>query len=110
MAEILTHEFDGAFSITLNCDTPADEVVQSAGHEPNGYFWEGVAQVLLATEAQNYAPRIGFDSEGSMFCATSDEVDALNTLTRLMTPVVNDPDRVLEVLRTAAQMGFEFDD
>ncbi|MEV6923014.1 hypothetical protein AB0M46_00670 [Dactylosporangium sp. NPDC051485] len=31
--------------------TAGDEVAEELGHEPNGYFWEGVAALLAATEA-----------------------------------------------------------
>jgi hypothetical protein len=37
------------------------------GHEPNGYFWEGVARYLA--EAPALADRILYDPEGSMFYA-----------------------------------------
>jgi hypothetical protein len=31
--------------------TDVDDVIEALGHEPNGYFWEGVAQLLVDTEA-----------------------------------------------------------
>ncbi|MFJ1541916.1 Imm51 family immunity protein [Micromonospora chalcea] len=43
----------GQYSLLLNTGTtPVDDLVEELGREPNGYFWEGVAQVLVSTEAQ----------------------------------------------------------
>lgn len=43
----------------------ADESIASAGHEPNGYFWEGVVQYL----APELAEQLELDSEAGMFAA-----------------------------------------
>ncbi|MFI9118533.1 hypothetical protein ACIGW0_03845 [Streptomyces bikiniensis] len=43
------HDFDGEHSLTLNTGgSAADDAVVAAGHEPNGYFWEGLVQFGLA--------------------------------------------------------------
>jgi hypothetical protein len=35
-------DIDGNHSLSFYCgELPADEAVSAAGHEPNGYFWEG---------------------------------------------------------------------
>ena len=44
-AHATIREIDGSFSLSFPCgELPADEAVVAADHEPNGYFWEGVAQ------------------------------------------------------------------
>lgn len=110
MTEILNHEFEGSHSITFDCDTPADEAVYSAGHEPNGYFWEGVAQLVVSTEARAISDKLDYDSEGSMFCALSNDKAALETLAALMAPIINDPQNAAIVVARAAELEFEFDD
>lgn len=110
MTEILNHEFDGSYSMTFKCGTPADEAVYSAGHEPNGYFWEGVAQLLISTEAQVVSGKVEYDSEGSMFCALSDDKAALDALSALLAPVISDSKQMAIVIARAAELEFEFDD
>jgi len=37
----------GSSSLLFECgDLPADAAVLAAGHEPNGYFWEGSSATL----------------------------------------------------------------
>ncbi|WP_237551684.1 MULTISPECIES: hypothetical protein [unclassified Streptomyces] len=39
------HDFDGEHSLTLDAGgLDADAAVVAAGHEPNGYFWEGLVR------------------------------------------------------------------
>lgn len=82
-----------------------DSVIQAAGHEPNGYFWEGVAQLL----APSLMPRLELDSEGSMFCAV-DAVTDLEQLRGVMQPMLTDPEAMDALMRTAETQGYEFDD
>ncbi|WP_425553534.1 hypothetical protein [Dactylosporangium salmoneum] len=37
--------------------TDADEVIEELGHEPNGYFWDSIAQLLVDAEAPYLAGR-----------------------------------------------------
>ena len=56
----------GSSSLTFACgDLPADAAVIAAGHEPNGYFWEGVAQYIAA----GLLSQVELDCEAGMFCA-----------------------------------------
>ncbi|MFF7946460.1 Imm51 family immunity protein [Streptomyces griseorubiginosus] len=103
---ITLHDFDGEHSLTLDAGgLPADAAVVAAGHEPNGYFWEGLVQFAWP----DLAERLDFDSEGGMFCA----LGSLSHLTQLKTalePVVSSPDAVAELVARAETAGFEFDD
>ncbi|WP_406114918.1 Imm51 family immunity protein [Streptomyces sp. NBC_01014] len=86
---ITLHDFDGEHSLTLTLGgLAADAAVVAAGHEPNGYFWEGLVQFAWP----DLAERLDFDSEGGMFCA----LGSLRDLTQLKTvlePVIFEPQR-----------------
>lgn len=53
-------------------DSRADE-----GFEGSGYDWQSLAIVFLEEQLTHLQYAINFDSEGSMFCAYSDNQDAL---------------------------------
>ncbi|WP_426512853.1 Imm51 family immunity protein [Dactylosporangium sp. McL0621] len=101
----------GNHSLLLNAgSTAVDEVVEELGHEPNGYFWEGVARLLVATEAPELEGRFGYDPEGGMFVAYGTDLAALERLGTLLAAVANDPTRMREVVVLAEERGVEFDD
>ena len=99
-------EIDGAHSLTFVCgEQPVDNVVVEAGHEPNGYFWEGVATLVRP----DLTDRIELDSEGGMFAA-SGALDDLNKLRESLQPLLTDADAIRALIRQAEERGFEFDD
>ncbi|MFB4318280.1 Imm51 family immunity protein [Actinomadura sp. 21ATH] len=101
----------GAFSLLLNAGTTrVDDLVEQLDHEPNGYFWEGVARYLVSTEAGDLEGRFSYDPEGGMFCAYGDDRPALQELGTLMSAVANDEDRMRSLLTTAEATGFDLDD
>ncbi len=101
----------GKYSLLLNAGTTAvDVLIEELGHEPNGYFWEGVAQRLVATQAPALEGRFGYDPEAGMFCAYGEDRSALQELKALMDPVSADPDRMRRLIAEADAAGFEFDD
>ncbi|MFI6079270.1 Imm51 family immunity protein [Actinoplanes sp. NPDC051343] len=52
----------GKYILWLNAgSTDVDEVVEDLGHEPNGYFWAGIAELLVSTEAPDLNGRFEFD-------------------------------------------------
>lgn len=97
-------------SLTLHCFTAVDEDVRASGHEPNGYFWEGIAELLIRREATDLAGQFEWDSEGSMFCAFASDRAPLDRLAELMTPVIADREALRALMEHAAAIGFEFDD
>jgi hypothetical protein len=100
----------GSYSLLLDALTGIDGVIKQLGHEPNGYFWEGVARYLVQTEAPALIDRISYDPEASMFCAYAESRDALETLATLMRLVTTDAVRVRRLVTDADAAGFRFDD
>ncbi|TDE47937.1 hypothetical protein E1295_22105 [Nonomuraea mesophila] len=101
----------GTFSLLLDAGTTqVDELIEESGHEPNGYFWEGVARFLVSTEAPTLKERFEYDSEGGMFCACGDDREALQDLAELMSAVATDETRLRGLIAAAEAAGFEFDD
>ncbi|MFC0529684.1 Imm51 family immunity protein [Phytohabitans kaempferiae] len=101
----------GKYSLLLNAgSTEADEVIEELGHEPNGYFWEGIARLVVQDEAPALAGRFGYDPEGGMFCAYGTDRAALEELGARMGALASDPERTRELVTAAEEAGFEFDD
>jgi hypothetical protein len=80
------------------------------GHEPNGYFWEGIVELLVTTEAPTLEGRFSSDPEGGAFYATSNDRDALDDLAVLLRAVATDGNRLRQLMEFAEASGFEFDD
>ena len=99
-------DIKGSFSLTFYCgELPADEAASAAGHEPNGYFWEGMLQYL----APQLAERLDLDSEAGRFAANGD-LESLEELQALIDPYLDDGERVVTTIREAEASGFQFDD
>ena len=47
------------------------------GFEGNGYDWASLAQVFLNEKCPQLLGKVDFDPEGSMFCAYSEDAEAL---------------------------------
>lgn len=103
---IRLHDFNGERSLALDAGgLAADAAVIASGHEPNGYFWEGLVRFAWP----DIAERVNFDSEAGMFCA----VGSSNDLARLKTAVesvITSPEAVRDIIARAEASGFEFDD
>ena len=93
-------------SLTFTCgEQPADAAVIAAGHEPNGYFWEGVVGLLDGA----LAGALDLDSEGGMFCAYGSE-EHVTRLHALLSPLVESPTAMTEFIARAEYGGGDFDD
>jgi hypothetical protein len=101
----------GELSLVLDAGTTdVDDLVEELGHEPNGYFWEGIAQLLVDTEAPRLRGRFDYDPEGDAFVAHGSDRPALDELAALMTAVATDSDRLRRLITIAHDRGFQFDD
>ena len=99
-------KIDGTRSLAFYCgELPVDDAITAAGHEPNGYFWEGVASYIAA----DMVGRLELDSEGGMFCAYG-KARHLKRLRAAMEPYLGDPRRVAALIQEAEAAGFEFGD
>lgn len=99
-------DIDGSVSLTFYCgELPADGAISAAGHEPNGYFWEGMVQYL----APELAELVELDSEAGMFAAYG-ERPTLEQLQAIIDPYLDDGERVAVAVREAEASGFQFDD
>jgi hypothetical protein len=101
----------GKFSLLLEAGTTKVEgLVSEFGRSPNGYFWEGVARLLIKTQAPTLDGRLSFDPEAGMFCAFGGDRPALEELAGLMSAVANDPDQMRQLMALAETAGSEFED
>jgi hypothetical protein len=108
--EIETTE-SGRYSLWLEAGaTDVDDVIRELGHEPNGYFWEGVAEFLVASEAPSLEGRFSSDPEAGAFCAYSDDRAALEDLAARLRKVATEVARLRQLVEQATEAGFEFDD
>ena len=102
---------DSQYSLLLDAGmTAVDAIIEASGHEPNGYFWEGIASVLCETEAPGLNERFELDSEAGMFCAFGPDRASLEALGNMMSRVASESDQLQAVMAKAAEIGFEFDD
>ncbi|MEV4298746.1 Imm51 family immunity protein [Microbispora rosea] len=101
----------GKYSLLLDAGTTqVDDVIEELGHTPNGYFWEGVAQLLVSTESPVLSGRFSYDPESGMFCAYGGDRSALEELGTRMAAIAADADRMRRLVADAEADGFEFDD
>jgi hypothetical protein len=99
-------KIDGERSLAFYCgELPVDEAIRSAGHEPNGYFWEGVVSFLRP----DLVERLELDSEAGMFSAFGSRPD-LVALRGELRPLLKDPALIGALLERAGSEEFEFDD
>ncbi|MEV4320630.1 Imm51 family immunity protein [Microbispora rosea] len=89
--------------------TQVEQVIEELGHEPNEYPWEGVAHVLIITEAPALEGRFSYDPGGGMFCAYGRDRSALKGLGIRMAAIATDADRKRRLVADAEADGFEFD-
>jgi hypothetical protein len=106
MVLIKLHEAGEASSLTIHCgDLPVDEAISAAGHEPNGYFWEGVTRYLDDALASS----VELDSEAGMFAAYGATIH-LERLRDLIEPYLSDVAAIEGVIASAEAQSFDFDD
>ncbi|MBM0124558.1 Imm51 family immunity protein [Pimelobacter simplex] len=83
----------------------ADAAIHHEGHEPNGYFLEGLLRYL----DPDLAEAVELDSEAGMFSVFGKRRQ-MKKVQRLLSPYLHDGDRVTTALRAAEAENFQFDD
>lgn len=86
--------------------TGVDDVIAEFGHEPNGVFWEGIAELLITSEAPYLDGQFQFDSEAGAFLAYSGDRAALDDLAIRLRAVAVNGDRVRQLVELAGSRGF----
>jgi len=77
-------------------DTRAEE-----GFIGNGYDWESLARVFLEEQCSDLCGKISFDPEADMFCAYSDDKDALANFILQFKKACEDRTLILDLFRRA---------
>ncbi|MDR2967012.1 MAG: immunity 51 family protein [Methanobacteriaceae archaeon] len=77
------------------------EIRQDEGFEGNGYDWASLAEVFLHEKKPELKDIIGFDPEGSMFCAYSDDLDALYEFALSFHSACEDDDLIVDLFSRA---------
>lgn len=104
-------EIDGTHTLFAALDTMPEEtidVVEKAGHTPNGYFLDNLAKYLLR-QADVTTDGIEFDSEAGMFSLIG-TTDVLQPLHAQLTDLFNNTNDLQRTLEQAKTAGTDFDD
>lgn len=97
-------EHDSSCSVCLTVGEYLQEVFDTRaeeGFEGSGYDWESLAQVFLTQQCPHLEAEIGFDPEGSMFCAYSKNREALEEFILSFKAACEDRPLILELFRQA---------
>jgi hypothetical protein len=97
----------GNHSLLLTAFDPADEVFARYELEGGGYAWGAIARHVIDHDASDLEDRVGFDSEGSMFCAYGEDREALRQLGLRLAAIFRDPPRLAAIIEAIGPDGFE---
>jgi len=75
---------DGHYSLVYSAFPDFDDVFKAKGLQGGGYTWHGMVVHLLEENAPDALEALDFDPEGSMFCALSDDINALKAVARML--------------------------
>ena len=102
----VTETAPGEYSLSLEAGTTdVDDMIAELGHEPNGYFWEGIVELLMRTEAPAIEGRFSSDPEGGAFFAYGNDRAVLDDLAVRLGAVVSDRDRLRKLMEFAEASG-----
>lgn len=77
------------------------ETRQDEGFEGGGYDWESLAKIFLNEKKPELTDIINFDSEASMFCAYSQDLDALKDFVISFHDACEDDDLIRDLFSRA---------
>lgn len=104
-------EVDGRWVLSLEAGTtPVDAAIVALHHEPNGYFWEGIVEIIVRTEAPDLDGRFDSDPEAGAYVAYGEDRVALERLGTLLSRIANDASLLRALVAKAEADGFQFDD
>jgi hypothetical protein len=90
----------GSFSLLFRDLDSASGAFVAAGHSGNGYSWQALARHMLESALSDVEARIELDSEADMFCAHSDDPEALTRLGKLLAEAAGNPSRLAKLIAT----------
>lgn len=97
-------EHDNSYSVCLTVGEYLQEVFdtrEDEGFEGNGYDWGSLAQVFLDERCPELEEEIGFDPEGSMFVAYSENKEALIEFISRFKEACEDKELILDLFSRA---------
>lgn len=89
-----------SFSLLLTDFHPCEAIFSQEGHLGGGYDWQSVIQHVLRTEKPALLEAIGFDSEGSMFCAYGKNESALKEVGQIMEKLISDQELLRQHIKS----------
>ena len=98
------NDSNGSFSVCLNAGDYKPEIFESRedeGCEGNGYDWEALARVFLEEKCEELLEDIEFDSEAGMFCAYSEDSEALKKFVLAFKDACEDSEFILDLFSRA---------
>src|SRR5688572_13482797 len=75
---------DGHYSLIYSAFPDFQDVFARRGLQGGGYTWHGMVVHLLEENAPEALDALDFDPEASMFCALSDDINALKAVARML--------------------------
>lgn len=86
-------------------EIPVFDWIIEQGHEPNGPFWESVAEFMKP----ELSGTLDYDVEADFFSISGPE-GAVEELKAVLEPLTIDPGKLSKIIEAAKAEGFEFDD
>ena len=97
-------EHENSVFVCLDVGSYKNEIFESRkdeGFEGNGYDWASLAQVFLEEKMPELSGIVKFDPEGSMYCAYSSDVEALNRFALGFKQACEDESLILDLFSRA---------
>lgn len=97
-------EYKGTVSVCLNAGEYLQEIFDALadkGFEGSGYDWESLAKVYLAEKRPDLVDNINFDSEAGMFCAYSENTEAMQEFIHDFKDACADKELIMDLLSRA---------
>lgn len=82
---------DPRYGIMFDDFETTQEALEEQGFEGGGYTWHGIVEALIRTKHPNFISDISYDPEGSMFCARSSNLGALQCVANCIRNAITDP-------------------
>jgi hypothetical protein len=75
---------EGHYSLVYSAFPAFDDLFKRKGLQGGGYTWHGMVVHMLEEQDPESLEALDFDPEASMFCALSDDLDALRSVADIL--------------------------